>query len=647
MNNRRGYYFYGIGMVILNRYIILFSALLMAFSASAQSNSAGAAYYKALQYRLKHKDSLACVSMQKAITLDPTFTDAYSTLGAWYFLERKYEQATDVFVRASRNCRNGANAFALPLARTLLYNYKPGQAMQLIVSNAGISKNKEWQVLRQQAMFMQRAMASPLPDSVKNLGLRVNTRYPELYPFISADTMQLYFSRLVNNVDMDCYKATVDSCGGWFYARNIGAPINTIQHEAAQTVSADGHYMFYMRCENKSENGWDQGGCDLYMAYTADSVWSVGQSFGATINTINFEGMPCLSPDNRDLYFVSDRDGGYGGTDIWVSRFENGLWQKPRNLGAGVNTPGNETAPFIHIDNSTLYFSSNGHTGMGGSDLYYTKRVNDTDWAAPVNLGFPINTSANEASISVTMDGTKAFLSSDRDSVTGNYDLYETWLPSHLKPVPVAIVKGYVYDSLDKSRLSSSVIIIKDYYSGEQLYRYVSNRGDGSFTMTLPAGKKYLYEADRIGYQEHVDTISLIGVQMDVANPIVCEIPLLPQSYSAPIFDSLLFTIHFPINSSKLSDSDKQLIHQAIDPWLRENGVVWMINGYTDNTGTPMINETLSATRARLVADEITGYGLSEMNMDVQGWGEAAPLASNETEIGRDLNRRVEVIIRR
>lgn len=636
-------------MFTIRHCILIFALLMVSITALSQvPDAAVSKYQQAQKYRLKKQDSLAYIAMNEAIKQAPAYADAYSTLGAWYFTDREYAAATDVFVRASRSCKNGQTAFALPLARCLLYDYKPTQALQLIVSNTHSGKaNKEWETLRKQAVYMQKALANPLKDSVTNLGVRINTRYPELHPFISADTMQLYYTRMVNNVDMDCYRTTVDSCGGWFSGGNLGAPTNTMNHEAAQTVSADGHYLFYMRCENRSDNGWDQGGCDLYMAYTADSVWSIGQSFGATINTTAYEGMPCLSPDNRDLYYLSNREGGYGGLDIWVSRFYDGLWQQPRNLGPEINTAGDETSPFIHIDNRTLYFSSTGHPGMGAADLYYCRRVNDTTWSAPVNLGYPINSTGNEGSISISIDGTRAFLASDRDSISGNYDIYETKLAAHLQPVPVAVIKGYAYDSLEKSRLNYASLIINDVRTGEQLYRFVTNRGDGSFMLTLPTGKKYAYVADRVGYMEKADTLSLIDVVPDVANPIEYNIPLLPHGYSAPIHDSLILTINFPINSASLTDSAKALIQQAMEPWLQETGFVMLINGYTDNTGTPMINEQLSAARAKLVAEEMAGYGLSEFNMTTQGWGEAAPVASNDTEIGRDLNRRVEVIIRR
>lgn len=635
-------------MVKAVHYIIVILLISTSLITNAQVPDGAAMHYnEALRLRKNKADSTAYLTMQKAINTYRGYAAAYSTMGEWYFTDRKYDNAVDIFVQASKNCKDGNTAFALPLARSLLYALKPAQALQLIVSYGNNSKNKEWEKLRRQGRFMQDAMNNMLKDTVYNMGVRINTRYPEMYPSISADTQHLYFTRKVKNVDMDFYHTTIDSCGGWFTGRNLGSPTNTPNHEAAQTISADGHYLFFMRCDNRSENGWDQGGCDLYMSYTADTNWSVAQSFGATINTPAYEGMPCLSPDNRDLYFVSDKEGGYGGLDIWVSRFEDGLWQMPRNLGPQINTAGDETAPFIHIDNRTLYFSSNGLTGMGGSDLFYSRRVNDTTWGQPTNMGYPINTPDNENSISITIDGKKAYLSSDRDSLEGNYDIYETMLAPHLQPVPIAVLKGHTYDSLTKQRLNYASVNILDAATGEKLYRFVTNRGDASFMITLPIGKKYAYDAYRIGYMSMQDTLSLIGYDNKVTEPLNYSIPMLPQGYQAPIHDSQILTVHFPINSASLSDSAKTLIQDAMMPWLETSGYVVLINGYTDNTGTPIINEELSTMRAKLVADEIMTYGIDEYSVNWQGWGEANPQASNDTEIGRDLNRRVEVIIRR
>ena len=631
----------------MSRYILVLCLLLSTISAFAQIPDEALKHYEqAVKLRIDGDKASAYKQMKQAISIYPAYADAYSTMGEWYYTDRDFNNAIETFVQASSRCKNGHNNFALPLAKSFLGDYKTSQALQLIVSHSLSGKHKEeWKRLKQQAQFIQYALNNQIVDSVNNLGIRINSSEPEMYPVISADTQTLYLTRRVNWIDEDFYKSTVDSCGGWFTAKNLGRPANTLSQEAAQFVSADGHYMFFMRCENRSENGWDRGGCDLYMAYTEDSTWSVPQSFGATINTPAYEGMPCLSADNRELYFVSDREGGYGGLDIWVSRFENGLWQLPRNLGPEINTAGDETAPYLHIDNHTLYFASKGHVGLGGSDLFFSRRTGDTSWSKAKNMGYPINTTADEISICVTIDGKKAYISSDRDSVMGNFDIYETQLPISLRPTNVMTINGYAYDSIAGYKLNLTRIHISDDLTGRELYQFTSNKGDASYMMTLPKGKSYTFTADRIGYMENTGTIVVPNI--DSVNNMDFNIPLLPQGYVAPINDTLVLTINFQINKAELSDSDRLVIQNAITPWLSEQYITVFVNGYTDNTGTPIINEQISYKRAGLVGDFITSMGIDPLFIKATGWGEAQPITNNETEEGRLVNRRVEVIIRR
>lgn len=627
------------------RQLALLLLLIWVVPVHAQNSAAQRNYLKAMEYMAKKDKDNAYKHMQEAIKDDASFADAYSALGEWYFKAHKFKEAAEVFSNASRSCTNGAKSFALPLAKSLLYSYDPNQALQLIAVYGTIKEKSQWKLLREQAYFMKQALGERIKDSAVNLGIRINSADPEMYPCITADTMNIFFTRRVNGVDEDFYKAHVDSCGGWFTARNMGSPPNSSHFESAQTISGDGHYLFFMKCDNRSENGWDQGGCDLFMAYTADSVWSTPESFGATINTPAYEGMPCLSPDNRELYYVSNRDGGYGGLDIWMSVFDNGLWQAPRNLGPLINTPGNETAPFIHIDNNTLYFVSDGMPGMGGNDIYYSRRINDSTWGKPQNMGMPFNTSSDENSICVTIDGSRAYFASDRDSASGNFDIYQVALDKTNQPVPVAIIKGFTYDSLSKEKLNYSSIYINDPKTGQPSYHFKSNRGDGSYMITLPAGYKYTYNADRIGYLNTTGTIDLTDKKN--IEQMTYNMPLLPQGYVEPVYDSLVAVIYFPINSKTMSDSGRAKIQQAISPWLDQKTVVVFVNGYTDNSGNPMLNEELSYLRANLVTSEISAMGIDIGNIQSKGWGEANAVAPNDTDENKNLNRRVEIIIRR
>ena len=619
-------------------------------SVTAQvSKKAARDYNKAIRLKAEKKPEQAYKAMKRAIAKDPIFPDAYSLLGQWYFTTHKFYDAELVFKMASTRCAGGGVRFAKPLAKSLIYAGHPEEALNVIGNYATVRDSAEWNKIRRQAYTVRQAMASPTGPPPVNLGVLINTEDPELFPSMSADTQTLYFTRRVNNMDEDLFSSQADSCGGWFTGRNLGDPPNTPDQESAQFISADGHYLFFTRCDNRSYDEWTEGGCDLFMAYRIanDSPWTTAQPFGATINTPAFEGMPSLSPDNRELFFVSDRPGGFGGYDIWISRFDNGLWQLPVNAGPSINTPGNETAPYIAIDNKTLFFTSDGWPGLGGNDLFSSRRINENSWQKAENMGYPINSPCDEKSVFVTSDGGKMYFASDRNGPPGNYDIYETILGVALQPAATGYLQGFIYDSLTWKRLSSSVLFICNATSGDTLYQVHSNRGDASYLITLPVDVSYAIHSWHMEYKAVSDTIFLD--KKHVKQPLEHNIALLPSDYTAvkPIHDSMLAILHFDKNKVALSDSDKSMLRDAIAPWISEKGFMMYVNAYTDNTGTPMLNEELSAKRAMLVTSEITALGIYETMVVSKGWGEAKMIATNETEEGQRMNRRVEVIITR
>jgi len=615
----------------------------------AQSKKAGRYYNAALKYKAAKKTDKACHKMELSINKDPTSPDAYSQLGQWYFEAHKFAQAAEVFKKATSICQNGGMRFSKPYARSLIYSGLPDKALSVINTYATIRDSSEWNKMRSQALFVKQAgrrLACPMPVALNE---RVNSPYPELFPSMAVDTSTLYFTRRVNNQDDDFYKASKDTCGDWYNVLNLGYPLNTPDQESAMYISADGHYLFITRCENRSEDGWAEGGCDMYMAYRVanDSPWTVPQPFGQTINTPDYEGQPTLSPDTRELYFVSDRKGGYGGYDIYISRFEDGLWQLPINAGPSVNTAGNETAPYINLDNKTLFFASDGWPGFGGTDLFMSRRHADGTFDKAENMGYPINTPNDEKSSCVTLDGKKLYFSSDRNGPAGNYDIFEANMPFDRQPDAVSYIAGYVYDSLSKSRLTSSSMYICNAQKGDTIYEFKSNRGDATFLITLPLGNTYAIHTGHYGHMTVDDTV-VFNKQYTV-KPLMHNIPMLPSNYNEirTIDDSLIAMVHFDVNITDLSPSDKDIIRDALSPWLLEKGFMVLVNAYTDNTGNPMLNEELSTKRAGMVAKEVILVGLDEMAVLSKGFGEDKMIATNDTEEGRRTNRRVEIRIRR
>lgn len=613
--------------------------------AHGQGKKAIRLFEKAMTLEAQRRHDLAKRKMQLAVREFPAYTEALSTLGGWYQRDRQWKEAIAIWQQACRNTPGGYKAFALPLARSLHQAGRPAEALAIIGQYG--SGTAVWEELRQQALLLQQMQGLRRAEPVHMLS-RVNTTDAELFPWLSGNGQQLSLTRRVNGVDEDFFRADTDSCGGWFAPKNLGSPPNTLAQESAQMISADGHYLFFSRCENRMVQGWDGGGCDLYLAYRvdADSPWTVEQNFGATINSPAFEGMPCLSADNRELFFVSDRPGGQGGLDIWVSRFDNGRWQEPRNLGPEVNTPRADMAPYLHTDNRSLYFSSDGHPSVGGNDIYLTRRKDGGEWTKPEILPYPINTPANEMGICISTSGATAIFASDRSGITGDFDLFETTLTGGMRPDPVQMISGYVFDSITRARLTIANIFLTDVSTNQTVYQVQTNRGDGTYAIPLIAGREYQLKTDRIGYQERVDTLKIpAGDTLSVQK---MHIALLPDDYVAPVHDSLLLTICFPLNAARLTDADRMRLQQTMAPWMDHlPGTIFFINGYTDNSGTPMINEQLSFSRARLLARELISLGVDEMNVKIMGWGEAAPVAPNDTEENRAKNRRVELIIRR
>ena len=607
-------------------------------------------YNEAINLYAGKKTDLAIDKMKKAVRSDTTWDEPYGRLGQWYFEAHRFNEAADLYSTASLYCLKGGVQFGKALTKSLLHNGQPGRALMIINAYESPNESGEWAKLKKQAYFIQDAMINQWFVTPVSIGAKINTNVPELFPSISNDTGLIYFTRRENNMNEELYRAILeDTCSEWKSVENLGPPLNSPDQESAQYISPDDHYMFFTRCDTRSENGWANGGCDLYMAYRVnkDTEWTVPQAFGATINTPYYEGMPSLSADNRELFFVSDRPGGYGGLDIWISRFENGTWQPPVNAGPNINTSGNETAPFIAIDNQTLYFSSDGLPGLGGIDLFLSRKQNDTAWGPAKNLGFPINTACNEMSACISKDSKILYFASDRHGPAENYDIYITALPEPLRPVPVKYLEGYVYDSLTSERLNYAQIYITKERTGDTLYQFMSNRGDASFMITLPAGATYIRHIGRIGYTEVEDTIVLD--KQNLKEHVVRNIPMLPFDYKeiVPINDSLIATIHFDPNRVDLSPEEIKMLHEAIAPWMEDKGIIYYINAYTDNTGTPLINEELSFKRANLVTKELVSLGINEVQTVTKGWGEAKMIAPNDTEDGRKKNRRVEIIIKR
>ncbi len=494
--------------------------------------------------------------------------------------------------------------------------------------------------------FALKAMDNPVPFQPVNLGGDVNTEFNEYFPCLTADNQTLLFTRLVDDPGsftgrQEDFFISTRSGGEWQPAVNIGPPINTLYNEGAPTLSADGNVLVFTACE--SVNGYGEGRrgygrCDLFISTRRGLSWSRPENAGVPVNSGNWESQPSLAADGRTLYFVSNRDNDY---DIWMSTLdENGDWSLPEMLGGNINTSGYEGSVFIHPDNQTLYFSSDGHTGMGGMDIFYSRRDSTGDWGRPVNLGYPINTHKDENSILISADGGLAMFASDREAGFGGLDLYQFELYEEARPQYVTYLKGTVFDEETRAKLGAR-FELTDLETGEVAVRSFSNEQTGEFLVSLPTNRDYALTVSRDGYLFYSGNFSLRG-SGTTADPYLKDIPMKPIKVGETV---VLRNIFFETDKYALKEASVIELDKLAGLLESNPGVSIEIAGHTDNVGTPDYNLELSRNRARAVYDYLAGKGIDPARLSYKGYGETSPVDTNDTEAGRANNRRTEFVV--
>lgn len=467
-----------------------------------------------------------------------------------------------------------------------------------------------------------------------NLSANVNTPALEYFPSLSIDGKKLVFTRRLNN-DEDFYESELVD-GQWTTAKPMGERINTNFNEAAQNISQDGELLVFTGC-NYPEG---EGSCDIYISRRKkNGSWSEPENIGRAINTEFWESTPSLSPDKNDLYFSSSRPGGFGGTDIWVShRLSSGKWGVPENLGPEINTAGNEGCPFIHADNQSLYFNSDGHAGYGTTDLFVSRRQADDNWGRAMNLGYPINTIGDEGSLYVAADGRTGYYSSDKSDTRGGLDIYSFQLRKEVSALKTLWAKGKVFDKATGKGLPSRIELTD--LRNRKLVSSLQTDEDGNYLVTLPQGYDYAFNVNRKGYLFYSENFSLHDNASD--SVFVIDIPLEPIVQGAGV---VLRNIFFDVNQYKLKPESAEELDRVVMLMKENPGLKIEISGHTDNVGRPADNLTLSINRAKEVVNYLVSHGIDNKRLSYKGYGETKPVSSNETEAGKSRNRRTELNI--
>lgn len=577
----------------------------------------------------------AVEQLLKAIDQDPKFIEAHLQLGDIYRQEWKYKDAIDQY-RKGIILNPDFNEFVYyKLGDCEVHLAQYTEAEQHLEKYLTFIDNRTQNIFVAQKLlkdckFSIDARQHPVPFKPENLGPEINTANDEYFPAITADENTLIFTRKIDNNE-DFYKS-IKLNGKWQTATYLSDKINSNFNEGALSLSQDGKVIFFTGC-NRPDG---LGRCDIYITQKKGNDWSKPFDISPPINTAGWESQPSISSDGRTLYFVSNRKGGYGGYDIWKSTLTEKGWSDPENLGPNVNTSFDEQSPFIHPDDSTLYFCSNGWPGMGGKDLFVSRLGKDGKWQKPENLGYPINSSGDENGLTLTANGTYAFFSSNNLNGSGGFDIYTFELPPNLRPHKVTYVKGVVSDALTKKPLESAVEII-DLVKNTPVYQDYSSADHGDFLATLTTGRNYGLNISRDGYLFYSANFSLIG--HEDRNPFNITALLQPIEVGNKV---ILKNIFFDTNKSDIKDESKPELQKLID-FLSLNPTVRIeVSGHTDNVGTNQFNQVLSENRAKAVYQYLIASGINAGRLMYKGYGEIEPVASNDNEDDRGRNRRTE-----
>ncbi len=378
--------------------------------------------------------------------------------------------------------------------------------------------------------------------------------------------------------------------------------------------------------------------CDLYYSMVReDGSWSAPVNLGDVVNTKFSEKHPSISPDGRRLYFTSNRNGGKGNYDIWMSERVGNAWSKPVNLGDSINTPGIEQSPFIHPDQKTLYFASDGWPGLGKGDIFLSRLKDEGTWSRAENLGYPINSFNEEIGFIVNARGTRAFYTTNRREGTDT-DIYSFQIPEQIRPNPVSYIKGRVYDSRTMKGIGAKFQLI-DLESGKLVMESGSNEGEGDYFISLPSGEAYAFNVSQQGYLFYSDHFE-IRKSYSQLDPFVKDIPLDPIRQGKMI---VLNNIFFDSDSHTLKDISLVELEKIIEFLELNSNLKVEISGHTDNTGAPAYNLDLSQKRADEVVKYLVGKGIEAARLRAKGYGDTVPAGDNSTEEGKAKNRRTEL----
>lgn len=578
--------------------------------------------------------------LEKAIARSSKFVEAYWRLAELQALAGDTDKAVKTLRIAEQSNSDYTIETVIKLAELLFDNGLYQEAYDRITTVGNTSDR----ALRLKEKYLNaiHLTSRPIECDIKTITDH-RFRYSCYFPNITADgrilsttvslPLEIFGNDTLYQEDLFCLRQ-LD--GRWSVPAPLSNVINSEDNEGSQSFSSDGRYMFFVKCNCRD----NVGSCDIYYSIRHGDSWSVPQNIGEPVNSRYWESNPSLAPSGDKMYFVSNRPGGEGDMDIWVADIaisDNGTLtsHNARPLGKPINTSKAESAPFIHADNKTLYFISNGHNGLGSNDIYLSQKTESGLWSEPTNLGYPINNHGNQLGITVSGDGNTGYYASDitPDGNKNRLSVYQFGMPSELQPQPMCSIVGTVTNGKTGKPMEAKVEIF-DIADNSNCFKSVSDCTTGCFSAVLPiegdygiiaVQKGFMFNTTRVSHK--TDTVSLILYPIEKGKKAILE------------------NIEFEYNSDKIIPATMSVISRLVDFMIQNPTIKVKVTGHTDNIGTGEYNKALSLRRAQTVINTMISQGIAPERVKSEGAGDTMPIADNTTEEGRRKNRRVEITI--
>ena len=615
---------------------------------STKNKKAIELYVEADNYRVRGQFNQAISLLQQAIEKDKSFSEAYFRLGVTFKMMRDLDRSTKsyeagLYLTVDQKKQKGyffelgdnyLQVGNYEKARDFLTRYLDSEMLNRVkVDQAAL-----WKRTAEYAIKNKRNISGFVP---RPLGDTVNCFPMQYFPVLTADEQELIFTRRLgesNEDDEDLVISKKDSLGHWQKPESISPNVNSEFNEGTCSISADGRQLIFTSCLGRK--GF--GNCDLFQSLKVGGTWSQPLNMGPQINSAAWESQPSLSADGRVLYFLSDRKGGLGNRDIYVShQIEPNKWTKAENLGPKINTSYDEISPFVHANGRTLFFAANGRLGFGGYDLFRSEKENG-EWQEPINFGYPVNNHEDQFSLFITADGKRGYYSHEEGSKNTSGKIYEITVPEELQiKFRSNYVKGKVRDR--KSGLPLNARIELYNVVTNELVSFVNSDSiTGEYLMVLTQGSEYglfVNKKDYVFQSLNFNYESEINIE-----PVVVNVFLDRVTVGAI---SVLKNIFFEFDKYDLQDKSKTELEKMVR-FLTENPLIKIeIGGHTDNDGSPAYNLKLSQNRAQSVASYLVQYGIDIKRISQKGYGADRPIQPNDSEENKQANRRIEFKILR